>query len=674
MKSITRYLFCTCIVLAVVQKGYAQAKIVDSLTKELGKTDNDSVNIFLLLQIATKTLAYDSVKAHDYIERASRMANKLQWDYAYGAYYENKAFVNQMAMDNNGAERCFDSAIIYYQHSADAKRNKKEASDATLSIANCKGEKAEVLVARQRFKEAIGEYLMAVKAWQNSDQSSKYLAIGVYYAKISTIYYKLDQIDKALEYDKLSFALIEKTGTEEDQAYSLLYICDDYIRLHKLDSAFLYLDKAKPTVEKLNSFRLNVQYYNKIASISRQQKDFNKAIEYYGKTLSISRQHNDLYQLTASLKIIGLCYNQLGDFINARKQLLPALQTATENNYEIEKIEILKELVKTEKGTQMFEQAFRYLEQLDNIKDSSGISSTKKAIAETENKYKAAEKEQKIVQLEKDKQIQYLSIKQKSTLNYFLLGSVAALLIVLVLIYMNFRNRRQLASQHDELQQQQIRELQKDRQLVAVDSMLKGQEEERSRLAKDLHDGLGGLLSGVKFSLINMRDNFIVTPENMIVFERSLDMIDTSIKELRRVAHNMMPEMLTKFGLDEALKEYCNNVNTTKLLIVKYQSLGMEQRLENSIEISVYRIVQELLNNTMKHAAATEVYVQVIRESSRLNVVVEDNGKGFDPKTVEKNNGAGLANVRSRVNYLKGQLAIHAEPGKGTLVNIEFNL
>lgn len=160
----------------------------------------------------------------------------------------------------------------------------------------------------------------------------------------------------------------------------------------------------------------------------------------------------------------------------------------------------------------------------------------------------------------------------------------------------------------------------------------------------------------------------------MTVFERSLDMIDTAIRELRRVAHNMMPEMLVKFGLDEALKEYCNSINTTKLVTVKYQSLGMETRLESSVEIIIYRIVQELLNNIIKHAAATAAFVQLIREGHRLNVVVEDNGKGFDTALPVTTLGAGLANVRSRVDYLKGQLAIHAEPGKGTLVNIEFNL
>ena len=171
-----------------------------------------------------------------------------------------------------------------------------------------------------------------------------------------------------------------------------------------------------------------------------------------------------------------------------------------------------------------------------------------------------------------------------------------------------------------------------------------------------------------------MKDNLIITPDNMAVFERSLDMIDTSIKELRRVAHNMMPEMLKKFGLDEALKEYCNTINTTKLLTVKYQSLGMDARLDKSIEIIIYRIIQELLNNIMKHAAATQAFVQLIRENNRLNVVVEDNGKGFDTTLLENSKGAGWINIRSRVDYLKGQLDINSDAGKGTLVNIEFNV
>ena len=130
----------------------------------------------------------------------------------------------------------------------------------------------------------------------------------------------------------------------------------------------------------------------------------------------------------------------------------------------------------------------------------------------------------------------------------------------------------------------------------------------------------------------------------------------------------------TKFGLDEALKEYFNSLNTANLLAVNYQSVGMSNRLDSNTEIIIYRIIQELMNNILKHAAASQVFVQLIKDNNRLNIVVEDNGKGFDTAILENNKGAGWANIRSRVEYLKGQLDIHSEAGKGTLVNIEFNV
>ena len=114
--------------------------------------------------------------------------------------------------------------------------------------------------------------------------------------------------------------------------------------------------------------------------------------------------------------------------------------------------------------------------------------------------------------------------------------------------------------------------------------------------------------------------------------------------------------MLVKFGLDEALKEYCNSVNATKLISVKYQSFGMDTRLDSSKEIIIYRIIQELLNNILKHAAASEALVQLVKEEKRLSMVVEDNGKGFDPSVLETNKGAGWTNIRSRVDYLQGHI------------------
>jgi two-component system NarL family sensor kinase len=427
-------------------------------------------------------------------------------------------------------------------------------------------------------------------------------------------------------------------------------------------------------VEKLNNHRLNIQYYDKLGAIASKKKDYKTAIDFYGQALAEAKGTGNKYRALSTQREIAFCYVQLGDYTAGRTNLLTALPAAIAGNYAEEKMKIFEELAIIEEKTNHPLLAYNYLKQAVLLRDSINLDNSKKAVAEIENKYQASEKEKQIVQLNADKEIQTLSIQQKSTFNYLLLIALATLLIVAFLGYRNLGHRHLLAKQQEKLQQQTIRELEKDRQLIAVDSLLQGQEQERSRLAKDLHDGLGGLLSGVKFSLSNMKDNLIITPDNMTVFERSLDMLDTSIRELRRVAHNMMPEMLTRFGLDEALKEYCNTINTTNLLSVKYQSIGMIERIDKSAEIIIYRIIQELLNNIMKHAAATEAVVQLVKDEGRLNIIVEDNGKGFDKTLLAENKGAGLTSIQSRVDYLKGRLEINSEEGKSTLVNIEFNL
>ncbi len=668
--------YCICIILAFtcISTAQAQTKWIDSLQAELRKSPKDSVLVFIYTQLGNQYFSYDTLKSAQYLVKGYAMAKKMKWTYALADYYQIKGGIKQYSSDNVIAGLYLDTAIQLYQQALNNRQDTSKTADMKLSIATCLGQKADLLANLGRAAEAIPIYLSALEAWKASNDSNKDLAIGIFYEKIATAYYNQKLYDKSLYYDQLYLALSISGNNEEAKGHAYIYVCDDFIALKKIDSALLYLNKAKPIVLSLDNHRINLEYYNRFGQVMVEKKEYQQAIPYFEKAVKEALFTNAKQPKAGNERMIALCYSRMGNYAESRKYLLSALPVATEGNYIYDKIKILEDLVTTEDKDNQPAAAYKYLKQLVSLKDSTNQEDTKRKVVEIENKYQASEKSKTIIQLEKDKEIQSLSIRQKSTLNYILIGSLAALLIVGFLSYRNILNRQQLAKQQDELQQQRIRELEKDKQLVAVDSILKGQEEERSRLAKDLHDGLGGLLSGVKFSISNMKDNLVMTPDNMAVFERSLDMIDTSIKELRRVAHNMMPEMLTKFGLDEALKEYCNTINATKLITVKYQSHGMESRLDKSVEIIIYRIIQELLNNTMKHAAATETFVQVIREGNRLNVVVEDNGKGFDSNLASNNIGVGLANVRSRVDYLKGQLAIHAEQGKGTLVNIEFNL
>ena len=172
-----------------------------------------------------------------------------------------------------------------------------------------------------------------------------------------------------------------------------------------------------------------------------------------------------------------------------------------------------------------------------------------------------------------------------------------------------------------------------------------------------------------------MKGNLIMTAENQQAFERSMDMLDSSIREMRRVAHNMMPEALVKFGLDAALKDFCNDINQSGALQVSYQSIGMQDaQIDQTISITVYRVVQELLNNTMKHAGARTAIVQLSKREEQLTVAVEDDGKGFDASQLNQANGIGWSKIRNRVEFLKGKLDIDTKPGKGTSVLIELNL
>ena len=277
-----------------------------------------------------------------------------------------------------------------------------------------------------------------------------------------------------------------------------------------------------------------------------------------------------------------------------------------------------------------------------------------------------------MIRKKKESQIklQEAQLNQKATLNYFLIGGSVALLLISLLGYHNYKSKRIL-------QQARIDELEAEKKLMAAEAVLKGEEQERTRLAKDLHDGLGGMLSGIKHSLNIMKGNLIMTPDNAQAFERSLDMLDGSIKEMRRVAHNMMPEVLVRYGLDTALKEYCREITQSGVMRTTYQSIGMKAVImEQTTAVAIYRIVQELVNNTIKHASANKMLVQVHVSSQEnlLTLTVEDNGRGFDSAVLKNSPGIGWSNILNRVEFLKGKIDVNSSQDKGTSVLIEISL
>jgi signal transduction histidine kinase len=257
------------------------------------------------------------------------------------------------------------------------------------------------------------------------------------------------------------------------------------------------------------------------------------------------------------------------------------------------------------------------------------------SLANMEVKYETEKKELKIAAMEKEK-ILYM----------WIILLVTVVLIALLLLYLYSKR----------LSRQKIKQLEQEKQISTTKSVIEGETTERKRLARDLHDGLGGMLSAVKINL-----------DNLDHIQNARTLLDSSIDELRRVARNLMPVSLIRLGLKASLEDFCGSFPN-----VRFQFYGEEKRSTENLELLIYRCVHELVNNAVKYSEATSINVQLFQNENNISLTVHDNGCGFDPKKVKP--GMGLKNLKDRLTVFNGALDIVSEPGKGTEVNVELRL
>lgn len=223
--------------------------------------------------------------------------------------------------------------------------------------------------------------------------------------------------------------------------------------------------------------------------------------------------------------------------------------------------------------------------------------------------------------------------------------------------------------QHKELYNFSLYKERQNSKISNLTAMLEGQEQERGRIARDLHDGLGGLLSSTKINLSQLTDKLDFTMKDDM--QKSIQQLDTAVEELRRVAHNLMPDLLYRFGLQEALQDYAARMSND-FLDIDVQFLHYKNQLTKEQQLLVYRIVQELVNNSIKHADPKQIIIQIVEEADSYCITVEDDGLGFDIKQIKGNQSAGLYNIQSRIDFLKGRFSIQSEINLGTSVEVLF--
>lgn len=584
-------------------------------------------------------------------------------------------------------------------------------------------------------------------------------------------FYNSIDADRSVAFGKQGLALAEKNKDEKMTATFLKNIGIAYYMGGVYDTALIYLDKARPIIEKLNDYRALTSLYNANANIYRQQSLYQEAIANYLKAAKILEKQNDIQRLGIVYSNIGGAYQIMTNYQQALIYYKKAEQLAIESDdkdglgsvytalsdislYQQAPIEesiayaekamalfrttdnklflnkalqtlakvhyyhddyatalpLAKQAVKQARALGFDHYTAEAVELTSNIYfyqgeyeqsveaalevlsiDTSDINITRSvysnlttayaylgkpdlahaymtkymgtldrysnesfqnSLSAMEVKYETEKKELKIVALEKQRQL------------YIWLGIAGTTILLIALAFAFIRYR--LAVSRRKLAEEETRRLEQEKQLVAVQATLDGEAAERTRLAKDLHDGLGGMLSAVKMNLPQIKGDAILEEVDVTRFQTALGMLDDSIQELRRVAHHMMPESLLRYGLKVSLADFC-----AAIPIADFHYFGDEDRLPNKLEIMVYRCIHELVNNALKHAEAEHINVQLVQEPGRISFTVQDDGKGFDQQTVTE--GMGLRNIRQRVDAVQGKLDIFSSK-EGTEVHVELEL
>lgn len=433
------------------------------------------------------------------------------------------------------------------------------------------------------------------------------------------------KIDSSLYYYKKALTL--KTPSKKEQIRSLINqnIGAVYLGHHdNLDSAKHYFNKA---LNYKTSPRELANIYMHKAIIASKNKNLKLAIKHYHNSKSYASKINDLELLSYIEEDLSNLYEQQSN----NELALKHYKSFKTLNDSISKVEVLK-----------------------NSED-------------IQTKYETEKKEKENIQLQADIKEQE---RQKRTLWVVSLIIIVFGFITAFLIYKNIKRKQKLAERNKELETQKLVAALKDQELASIDAMITGQEKERQRIANDLHDDLGGLMATIKLHFNAFKDK--QSPE---LFNKTTTLLDDAYQKIRSIAHAKNSGVIANQGLLKAIKTMAQTISVSNQIQIQVHDHGLQKRLENSLELTLFRIIQELITNIIKHAHASEATIHLTNHDDVLNIMVEDNGIGFNPKHLSsKTHGMGINSIDKRIDHLNGTMTIESEPNKGTTIIIDIPL
>jgi signal transduction histidine kinase/uncharacterized protein HemY len=643
--------FCLLLFLLCFCGVFSQNRMTDSLENLLKNAKEDTNRVKILDDLCWEYTLTKSKKSGEYAKQMLELAQKINDQKGIGNAYANLGAANYMQSNN-------DSAIKYFSMAAGLRKKINDKAGTGGALNNI----AMAYQQQSNYTSAVSYYLQALKIFEELNDVKRMAQANV---NIASLYTELKNYNLSLKYGMKGLEGWEKMNFKFGISGAYVNIGNAYNGLQKYEEAIEYYEKALELQKELNNHFSMGRIYHNLGSIYYTLKDYTKAENYIEKEIPLKKEVGDLEGMSSAYHSLGNLFLRTGKTDLAIAEFKKSLELARSiKNLDNARWAYngLKEAYAIKgKAQEVSNYALLY----DQVKDSMLNEANSRIVAEMEARYQTEKKEKENEELRRRSEIQVLEIENTEEKRKNQLILAASLFLMAGASSVFLYNRRKLKQKA--IHAAEIAEEEKKR----FKAIIEAEERERSRIAQELHDGLGQLLSAARLNVAGLEDSII--EEDREWLEKSLKIIDDACIEVRHISHNMMPSALIRLGLMPAIQELVNNINGSKSLKVDLHT-NVRGSLGKSLDITIYRIMQEVLNNMMRHSKADKISLDIQREDNTLRINIKDNGVGFDVRVLRESKGLGWKNIFSRVSMIDGSIDVSSEPSKGTLVFIQLKL
>ena len=633
---------------------YGQNAVIDSLITVTESDQHDTLKCLAYSDLCWEYRLIDQKKAIEAGQEGINLSRQIDYKFGEGRNLNDLSIIY---MDKGS----LDTAILLLNQAKDI-RVELEDQMGVAAIHN----KLGIIYEHQvKLEDALNEHLSALAIYEEFDIKPN---IGFCLNNIGNVHFKMLNYPKALEIHEKALTLRKSIDDWYGIAGSHSNIANTYQFMGDTAKSIYHYDEAIK-VYRENDFKNDLAVtLNNLGSLYVGMGEYDKALTFVNEAYDLRVALGDARGISSSSIILGEIYTEKGNYSRASTLLYEGLRISKESGLFNKEKAAYEKLAKLYAAKNNADSVYHYYGLFSLKEKELYQENLQNQVNELETIYETTKKEQENEKLAKENAEETARRKSAelatSVRNVWII-SITSFLVVSILVGLIFFQRFRRKKEEEKSKAVLV---ERDKGIKAV---IQTQEKERARISKDLHDGIGQQLSGIKLAWSGLSSKLGASnPEELSNLIELTKVLDESAIEVRNLSHQMMPKLLSEFGLSAALKEMMDKSFQLSEVAFEYDDLNInDRRFTDEVELGVYRVAQELVNNVIKHAEASKVELQIHSASNQIHVLVIDNGKGFDPRTRD---GQGLLNMETRLNAING--SVHYEFDGGTSAHVKVSI